>query len=263
MFFAVTMCGGSLAHAQSTSPEESEPQATIILDVENTEIAQTKATQDAISLDNLDTAFRKLKSQDQLQFVLAEAPPPPKSDWLVKLLGPILAFLKAISPILKVVFWVFVAGCFALIAYIVLQAVLGIRRAHIERREKDEDELVLYRPSQKKARILLNAVDALAAKGQYAEAVHLLLYRSIQDIGLTKPNMIKRSLTSREISALSSLSPETRQAFTQIATEVERSHFGAQALDAAAFQRCRKAYAQFAVPERNEETLSIVKGLPA
>jgi hypothetical protein len=256
VFIAFTLLAGSYTAAQTvegTSKQEGNTP---------TEISEAE-DQSVLSTEGFDQAFRKMKSQDHLQFELTEAPPPPKIDWLERLMKQIASFFSAISPLLVVMFWIFVAGCVGILLYIVVQAILGIRLAHRQRQDGANSETPLYRPSQQKARILLNAVDALAAKGQYAEAVHLLLYRSIQDIGLTKPNMIKRSLTSREISTLASLSPETRQAFTLIATEVEHSHFGGRGLDKAVFSRCRKAYAQFAVPEPDEDVLTLSEAATA
>ena len=86
----------------------------------------------------------------------------------------------------------------------------------------------------------------MAAEGRYEDAVHELLFRSIQDIDIRRPNTIRRSLTSREIAALKILTPETRQAFTTISGVVETSYFGGQKIGKAEFDICRAAYAQFA-----------------
>lgn len=210
----------------------------------------------AIDPDNFDAAFRQLKSQDQLQFELTEAPPPPKLDWLERFLEPFFNFLATLAPIFEVLFWIFVGGGIALILYILGRALWNFRMARLGR-EKDSEEAYLYQPSEAQARILLKAVDALAAEGRYAEAVHQLLFRSVQDIGIARPNMIRRSYTSREIATLKELTPQTRDAFSLIAAEVEKSHFGGRSLDEAAFLKCRKAYAQFAVPARNEDVSQI------
>ncbi|RKQ72103.1 hypothetical protein DES40_1440 [Litorimonas taeanensis] len=214
-------------------------------------------------MDDFDKAFRRLKSQDHLQFDLPETPPPPKVDWLDKIIEPILAFLKAISPLLELLFWGFVIGGVGLLLYVFTKAVLDMQRSYKQKQNKERAQDSLYRPSTQQALILLKAVDSLAEQGRYAEAVHQLLFRSIQDIGTQKPNMIRRSYTSREISGLSSLAPETRQAFSLIASEVERSHFGGQMLDKQAFERCRKAYAQFAMPTRHEDPIQTRAALTA
>jgi len=86
----------------------------------------------------------------------------------------------------------------------------------------------------------------MAADGRFEEAVHELLFRSIQDIDIRRPNTIRRSLTSREIAALKILTPATREAFATIGGVVETSYFGGQKIGKAEFDICRAAYAQFA-----------------
>ncbi len=228
-------------------------------DTEIETVSESEAVSDirAIDPDNFDAAFRQLKAQDQLQFELAEAPPPPKMDWLERLLEPFFALIRALAPLFKVLFWVFVIGGVALILYILGRALWNFRTARLGREKEAEEDAYLYRPSEAQARILLKAVDALAAEGRYAEAVHQLLFRSVQDIGIARPNMIRRSYTSREIATLKELTTQTREAFSLIAAEVEKSHFGGRSLDEAAFLKCRKAYAQFAVPAHNEDTSQI------
>jgi hypothetical protein len=231
-------------------------------DVEGQAIEETLDIR-AVDKENFDAAFRKLKNQDQLQFELAEAPPPPKLDWLERILEPVFKFFAALAPLFEIIFWVFVIGGIGLILYILGRALWNFRLARLAREKEEGEDTYLYQPSQEQARILLDAVDALAAKGLYAEAVHQLLFRSVQDIGIARPNMIRRSYTSREIATLSELTPKTREAFSLIAAEVERSHFGGRSLDEAAFQKCRAAYAQFAIPTRNEESLIIKNGVTA
>lgn len=214
------------------------------------------------SEEQFDTAFRKLKSQDHLQFELAGAPEQPTFEWLEKLLASIGKILKALSPFLIFFFWGFVILLVALLLYVIVTSIGGFHAARRKAREEDE-EAYTYRPTQAQALILLQEVDALAAKGLYAEAVHQLLFRSIQDIGTAKPNMIRRSYTSREIADISSLAPDTRHAFALIAAEVERSYFGGQNLDKPAFEKCRAAYAELARPEQSEDTLPSLNGAMA
>ncbi|CAM3691676.1 hypothetical protein [Litorimonas haliclonae] len=216
-----------------------------------------------ISNAEFERAFRTLKSQDQLQFELAEAPPPPKLDWLERFLEPIFKFLGNLLPLFTILFWAFIALGITLLLYIIGKALWDFRLHRFNRDKKNAETSSLYRPSEIRARVLLAAVDALAAKGLFAEAVHQLLFRSIQDIAVARPNVIRRSYTSREIAGLSALTPETRTAFSLIAAEVEKSHFGGRALNEEVFLRCRKAYAQFAVSEPSDETLPITEGAPA
>ena len=134
---------------------------------------------------------------------------------------------------------------------LILGAVYLIGRAVYETRfalpviKKDEDaeEIPLYQPAEAQARILLDEVDRLAAEGRYGEAVHTLLFRSIQDIDRNRPNVVRRSLTSREIGSLSVLTMEARRAFSTIAGVSELAHFGGVSVNEAGFQTARNAYA--------------------
>jgi hypothetical protein len=217
----------------------------------------------SISDAEFDKAFRRLKSQDQLQFEMANALPPPKMDWLKKLLKPFFEFLGAMLPVFKILFWALLAFGAGLILYIIAMALWNFRQARKNREDDDNQPSPLYRPSSERARILLAAVDELAEQGLYAEAVHQLLFRSVQDLTLARPNMIRRSYTSREIAGLHELTPETRTAFSFIAAEVERSYFGGRSLDKQAFLRCREAYAQLAVQDSKSEAPFLAEGARA
>lgn len=230
-----------LSFAQNTqSVETSQP-----LPFDQTGSPNTADTSQAE--ENFERAFRTLKRQNQLQFELTSRPPLQRSNWLDKFLKPIIDFFAAMTPVFQGLFWVFVGGIVLLFLYIIANALKNVRFNRDKTQGTSGDVAPLYKPSREQARILLDQVDALAAKGLYAEAVHQLLFKSIQDISIARPSIIKRSYTSREISALKLLAPDTRHAFALITREVERSHFGAQQLDKNAFLRCRKAYAQFAL----------------
>ena len=102
----------------------------------------------------------------------------------------------------------------------------------------------LYQPAQAQARILLDEVDKLAAEGRFGEAVHTLLFRSIQDIDRNRPNVVRRSLTAREIGSLSVLTAKARTAFSTIAGVSELAHFGGVSVNKTGFETARSAYAE-------------------
>lgn len=196
--------------------------------------------------DRFDDAFRAMKRDEKLQFELPPAPEPPKLDWLENVFKGIAAFIELILPLLKVIFFVGLGAIIALILYAIAKVIYETR---FKREAKEVVEIApppLYTPDQDQARILLEDVDAMAAEGRYEEAVHELLFRSIQDIDIRRPNTIRRSLTSREIAALKILTPETRIAFAKIGGVVETSYFGGKKIGRAEFDICRAAYAQFA-----------------
>ena len=196
-----------------------------------------------------DNAFRAMKRDEKLQFELPPAPEPPKVDWLENLFEIIGKFLIAIFPILKIIFFLGLGAIIALILYAIAKVIYETRFKRTPKEIIEAAPPPLYTPDQDQARILLEDVDAMAAEGRYEEAVHELLFRSIQDIDIRRPNTIRRSLTSREIAALKILTPETREAFAKIGGVVETSYFGGKTIGRAEFDVCRAAYAQFAQKE--------------
>ena len=94
-----------------------------------------------------------------------------------------------------------------------------------------------------------DAADALAAEGRFAEAVHLLLYRSVDDIAARRPGLVKPAITSRDLAASRDLPGTPRTAFARIARAVEISLFGGQPVDAGVWGECRAAYAELTVPK--------------
>ncbi|MEO1029688.1 MAG: hypothetical protein AAFX02_11610 [Pseudomonadota bacterium] len=102
-----------------------------------------------------------------------------------------------------------------------------------------------YRPDQEVARMVLGDADTLAAEGRFEEAVHALLYRSIEDIRAARGD-VEAFLTSREIGLLNELSPGGRQALGRIIQLVEGSFFGGRALGADGWHDAREAYEAFA-----------------
>jgi hypothetical protein len=96
---------------------------------------------------------------------------------------------------------------------------------------------------------MLEDADRLAAQGLFAEAAHLLLHRSIDDLEGRRPTAVRPALTARDIARLESLPSAARGSFQLIAEVVERNFFGGRPVDAAAFADCRRAYESFALPE--------------
>jgi len=200
----------------------------------------------AQSSDLFDNAFRAMKRDDKLQFELPPTPEPPKLGWLENFFKVLGAFIEAILPLLKIIFFVGIGAIIALILYAIVKVIYETRFNREAQDVVEEAPPPIYTPDQEQARILLEEVDALAAAGKFEEAVHELLFRSIQDIDIRRPNTIRRSLTSREIAALKILTPATRKAFATIGGVVETSYFGGRKIGKVEFDTCRTAYAQFA-----------------
>jgi hypothetical protein len=95
----------------------------------------------------------------------------------------------------------------------------------------------------------LAEADRLAGEERYAEAVHVLLFRGVDDIRDQHPELFRRAMTSREIAAMSALPERARSHFGAIAAVVEHSFFGGRPVDAEGWSRCRRAYEAFAARE--------------
>jgi hypothetical protein len=105
-----------------------------------------------------------------------------------------------------------------------------------------------WQPEEMTARSWLREADELAAQGRYAEAVHHLLFRSVEDIERRRPRLVRPSLTSRELAGSASLPTAVRQTFASIAGLVERSLFGGRALAEADWTAARSAYSSLVLP---------------
>lgn len=101
-------------------------------------------------------------------------------------------------------------------------------------------------PQRADAMALLEDADRLAAEGRFGEATHLLLQRSVRQIGDARPEWLIPASTAREIAVLPMLPENGRQAFGTIAGRVERSLFALRDLDARDWAEARAAYAEFA-----------------
>ncbi|WGM31544.1 DUF4129 domain-containing protein [Brevundimonas sp. NIBR11] len=194
--------------------------------------------------DTLAQAHSRLIADDRLQFDRTGFTPPEVPGWL----NWVGEALRAIAPLLEIVFWVGLAVVVAMIAWFIVREILRLRMPRSKAEAVVAVDQSEWRPDEATARNLLAGADDLAAEGRYAEAAHLLLMRSVEDIEKRAPRAIKVSLTTREIAGTSSLPEAARPAFVHIAQVVERSLFGGRPVDARDFADCRRAYEDFALP---------------
>lgn len=223
-------------------------------------------SQVAPATDRFAAAHAALKADPTLQFTLHRAPPPPQPpEWLValgkalnKVFEPIgrglawIAHLFPNWPYARILLW----GVLALVAVTILWAVVHrirhgewrwprfARRRVAAAHESSEAWVPDAAPVQE----WLREADLLAADGRYAEAVHHLLRRSVDDIARRRPQLVRPALTSREISASSAIPGAARDLFAGIARLVERSLFGGRPVDGADWSAARDAYRAFALP---------------
>lgn len=198
------------------------------------------------------SAWQDIRADDTIQYAevaMPEQAPAPDwwvrfMAWLAEFLSPVSAFFVEIWPVLS---WVLIAGGIALLAYLIFRTFGPDLLAKRSRRREAEE----WVPDQQEALALLEEADRLAAAGQYDEATHLLLKRSVGQIAQARPDLVEPSSTARELSAEPRLPEGARTAFAIIAARVERSLFALTALSAADWQAARDAYADFALAQKS------------
>ncbi len=211
-------------------------------------MATGAAQQTGAATDSVAAAHAKLLHDSTLQFdfarfVVPKAPQIP--DWL-KWLGHAMG---VIAPFFRYLFWAGAAIALGFLLFFIGRELVLMRWPQLKRKRKPRAPIVDWRPSEAQARALLEDADRLAAEGRFEEAVHVLLFRSIDDIHGRKPHLLKPALTSRDIAGLDGLPERARSAFSGIAETVERSFFGGRPVDAEGFAECRRAYESFAFAE--------------
>lgn len=194
-------------------------------------------------------------------------PPPPQPprwlkafvDWLGDVLGPVARLVEWVggfmpdAPYARLFLWIVLAIALLALASAIYQRLrYGEWRLPRRRRARSVDpgpeEEQSWSPEAAPARSWLREADALAAQGRYAEAVHHLLFRSIEDISRRRPRLVRPALTSRELAAAEVLPPPARSLFARIAGLVERSLFGGRAVEAGDWTEARAAYADLVLP---------------
>ena len=222
-------------------------------------------TQDAaVAAGRFAAAHRALLADGSVQLDLPPAAPPPAPPAWLKSLGE--AIRRLLHPVARLLHWIggFVPD--APYARILLWSVLALaaagavwmavvrirdgewrlprrRRAAVALDTADDE----WTPGAAPARVLLGEADALAVDGRFAEAVHLLLIRSVDDIARRRPSLVRPALTSRDLAAADAIPGGARALFTGIARTVERSLFGGRAVGADDWATARAAYADFAL----------------
>lgn len=109
--------------------------------------------------------------------------------------------------------------------------------------DRDEpDRAVVERP--------LGDADELARQGLYAEAIHTLLLRTLQELVRSAQVRVAPANTSREILARVPLLGDARSALAGLITAVEVTHFGDGVPTADDYGRCRQQFNVFATAFR-------------
>jgi hypothetical protein len=227
-------------------------------------VAQTQQT--ALASDaKLREAYRALRGDHAVQFDLAPVPPQPKApDWLRALgrwiedlfrpVGKAIEWISSLmpdAPYARILLWtVLVAAILALLWLLVQRYRSGEwQLPRWRRRGEAADAEEEWIPQAAPAHAWLEEADALAARGEYAEAVHHLLRRSIDDIAYRRPQVVRPALTSRDIAAVEAIPSRARLLFAGIVAIVERSLFGGRPVSAAEWSATRASYADFVLSQ--------------
>jgi hypothetical protein len=220
--------------------------------------------------DRFADAHHALRADPSIQFQMGPPPPPPAPpawlkdlskffEWLGHVLKPIgdlfgwITSMMPSAPYARILLWCVIALIAAAVIWLVVVRVrqgewrLPGRRPRAAKAVTItiEDEWV---PDAAQGRAWLDEADALAARGLYAEAVHHLLFRSVEDIQRRRPKVVRPALTSRELSVAPGVPAGARDLFGRIARHVERSLFGGRDVSVDDWKAARADYADFALP---------------
>ena len=230
------------------------------------ETISATSTQTAAADAGFEAAHAALKADRAVQFNLPPAKPPPEPpqwlrdffEWLREFLEPVGRFLAWLSsfmpeaPYARILLWTMIALAVAGLAWMLWIRFregkwrLPLARGAVPAELADEEE---WSPEHAPALSWLEEADRLARQGQFTEAVHHLLIRSIEDIARRRPQLDRPALTSREIAAAEVIPDRARGLFAGIARLVERSWFGGRSVGADDWAEARAAYADFALPK--------------
>ena len=222
-------------------------------------------TNTAGDADRFAAAHNALKADPSIQFNFTNPPPEPKPpawleaflEWLVDVLEPVGRFLQWLGsfvpggPFARIILWSVLAVAACALLFAIYQRLRtgewrlpNFRKAPFAEGEPEE----AWAPEDAPAREWLREADALALQGRYGEAIHHLLFRSIEDISRKRPSLVRPALTSREISSADAIPAQARDLFVGIVRMVERSLFGGRPVDRDDWTSARAAYADFALP---------------
>lgn len=195
----------------------------------------------------VDPAYGETMADKGIQTSLPPPEPQPAPpDWLIDFFRALGDFFTWSAPVMKYVLWALAAALLLFLAYRLVPGFAAWVDARRNRPVDDEREELGLAEAQK-ARARLADADALANEGRFAEAVHLLLYRSVDDISARRPGLVKPALTARDLAAARELPGAARNAFSQIARAVEITLFGGRSIDSAVWGECRAAYTELTI----------------
>lgn len=173
-------------------------------------------------------------------------PPPASSSW------------SGFGAIGQILLWGLVIGAAGMLIFFIAREYAGLRRR--AGREKVDEAPGEAAKSGMAEQVLpddlLAEADRLAARGAFAEAVHLILIHSLRRLETGGTAVLGASLTAREIISRAGLRDQARRWFSYIVNASELVHFGGRSADARAYAKCRDAFEKLA-----GETAQTVEGV--
>ncbi len=154
---------------------------------------------------------------------------------------------KLLEPLGPALPWIIGIGLFALLVLLASPLVRALIRSRFERLFQRDHLLpeTPWRPTAEAAAALLEDIEALAAKGDYDAAVHLLLHRSVADLNAFRPDLVRKHFSARDICAHPLLPDDARPAFREITRWAEKSYFAGIPVGREGYEACRQAYVDF------------------
>jgi hypothetical protein len=195
--------------------------------------------------------WEAIRASGDIQFApIPPTPPPQPPEWLAAL-GRFLQRLFAPLGEGVGMAWPTFEKVLIGLAVVLALVLLWVLLAPLVRRLRQPRTAVeaAWVPDRAEALALLEDADRLAEAGQFDEATHLLLQRSVGQIAAARPDWVHPASTAREIGGLAALPAAARAAFSVIAARVERSRYALRRLSRDDWQAARTAYADFALVE--------------
>lgn len=200
-------------------------------------------------------SLQRLRDAGDTQFDFTPTPPPPEPpnaqppQWLID-------FFEWLGnggrPLMDGLVYLLIGAALLFVLYLLVPAFRDWVDALLARWRKPKAASLDvaddgWQPDAHAARNLLAEADRLAAAGQFTEAVHLLLGRSLEELATRRPGLVKPALTARAIALLEDLPSAARRAFDGLARAVERGLWAQRPLAEGDWQQARADYADFAL----------------
>jgi hypothetical protein len=188
----------------------------------------------------IQTGFQQAPKTDPLMYAWVEA----LGNAIRKLFKVLGVLFEPLAPFVPYILWLLVFIAVVALASPVVRMFLSTRFERLFLRGNLNDD-VRWRPTKEAVSALLEEIDALADKGQFDEAVHLLLIRSVADINAYRPDIVRIHYSARDIGSHPLMPDTARPAFAEIARWAELSYFAGQTVGKPGFDACRAAYMAF------------------